>query len=454
MKKQQTKRYTLKQLTLPLLLILLSFLFFNARAQSEGPVREATRAAPEREAVVLEQRSIHGGGTEIVIQIPAFADTYIASARPSQNFGNDSLFLGYNLTGPNNFSAQRVLLRFDVANNIPDNAIINSAILRLRLNLSVPQNDAAMGTVLRRIASPWAESTVTWNSEPSWTPIDDVTNVGTVLTWYEWEVTDLVEGWYDELYPNYGVEIIGDETVQERERAFYSRETPTSFFPQIVVSYIVSNDNTPPVTTVSALPTYSSSSFTVSWSGNDGSGSGIDYYDVQVSVDGGSWQTWLARTEATSAVYENGVNGRLYAFRVRAADKAGNIEPFGGAQASTIVDSEPPNAVVDALPAVTTDTTIFTVSWQSDPSVSGIQYFDVQYRIGEGPWQLWRSMVVDGSAQYTATGDQTVQFEARGVDNAGRVEPFLNKSEASTAIDVVAPFITPRLWLPLIFEQN
>lgn len=437
-----------------ILFTLLFSLVINTQAQNTEPVREAVRVAPEREALILEQRPLEGNATEVLIQIPAVADTYIASQRPSQNFSADSLFLGYNLTGANNFGAQRILLRFNVKDNIPGNAIINSAILRLRLNLSVPSNDVAMGTVLRRLASPWSETTVTWNTEPDWTPIDDVTNVGSSLTWYEWEVTDLVDDWHDDVYPNYGVEIIGDETIQERERAFYSRESATSFFPQLLVDYEVSSDTTPPQTTMSALPTYSPASFTVSWSGSDSGGSGIDYYDVQVRIDDGAWQDWLLRTDATSAEYGDGENGRLYAFRVRAVDRADNVEPFGAAQASTIVDSEPPNATVNALPATTTMTTSFTVSWQSDASVSGIQYFDVQFRVGTGPWQLWQSNVTDGSAVFTASGDETVRFEARAVDNAGRVEPFLNKSEASTAVDVVAPFISPKLRLPLIWDQN
>ena len=47
--------------------------------------------------------------------------------------------------------------------------------------------------------------------------------------------------------------------------------------------------------------------------------SAISSYDVQASVDGGAWRSWLSGTTATSAVW-SGVDGHAYAFRVRARD--------------------------------------------------------------------------------------------------------------------------------------
>ena len=58
---------------------------------------------------------------------------------------------------------------------------------------------------------------------------------------------------------------------------------------------------------------------TVSWSGNDGAGAGVDTYDVQFRVDGGDWTTWLTNTTQTQAEYV-GEYGHAYAFRARATD--------------------------------------------------------------------------------------------------------------------------------------
>lgn len=418
-----------------------------ANAQTGPPWRDADREAPDRRPAILRQDTLAASQAQTVIQLPAVADAYIASERPSQNFGSDSLFLGYNLVGSDNFGAERILLRFDVENNLPANAVIDSATLRLRQNFSSPANDDPMGTVLRRLASAWNENTVTWNTEPTWAPINDVTNVGSANAWYEWQVTDLVQDWHNGVYPNNGVEIIGDERVQQRERAFYARETQTAFFPQLVVTFTTVDDNQPPEVTVDPLPTYSKRSFTVSWTGTDSGGAGIAYTDVQVRVDGGPWQTWLAATTASEAEYSEGENGRTYEFRARGVDRVGNVEPFGAAEAETTVDTQPPTTVVDPLPGLI-DTSSFTVSWTATQSVSGIAAYDVQYRVDNGPWQLWLDNTTGTSAVFNAPGDGVYHFEARAADNAGLVEPFHNAAEAGVAVDTAAPFVTPRLWLP------
>ena len=436
------------------LFLLMGLLVTNTTAQETAPFRESDREAPERKPIVLETTPLAGNQAQTIIQLPAVADTYLASERPFQNFGSSSLFLGYNLAGADNYGAERIVVRFDIDSTIPDNAVINSATLRLRLSFSSPTNDDPMGTVLRRVASHWQESTVTWNSEPTWTAIDDVTYVGHALDWYEWQLTDVVNDWYLGTYANYGVEIIGDEAVQQRERAFYSRETTTSFFPQLVVNYTAVNDSEPPSVTVMPLPTYADRSFPVSWEGTDTGGAGIAYYDVQFRVDGGVWQSWLTGSEATSAEFGEGENGRLYEFRARGVDKAGNEEPFAGAEASTIVDSKPPQTDVMPLPVVTNSNT-FTVSWQSeDGSVSGIQGYDVQYQIDEGPWQLWLSQTTATSAQFIASdNDAYYRFEARAIDNAQQIEPFLNQAEAATIVDVIPPLMAVQRYLPIVFDQ-
>jgi hypothetical protein len=101
-----------------------------------------------------------------------------------------ALFLGYNLVG-DHFGAQRMLLRFDVESVIPPGSTVDDARLHLRLAFSSPAGDAPMGTLLRRLASPWDEFTVTWTTEPEWTPVDDTTFVGSALDWYEWEITNV-----------------------------------------------------------------------------------------------------------------------------------------------------------------------------------------------------------------------------------------------------------------------
>jgi spore germination protein YaaH len=82
-------------------------------------------------------------------------------------------------------------------------------------------------------------------------------------------------------------------------------------------------DTTAPLAGIGTLaPQQGDELFRVSWAGWDDSA--IARFDVQVSATGGGWAAWLSGVAGTSAMYQ-GVNGRTYAFRVRATDVHGNV---------------------------------------------------------------------------------------------------------------------------------
>jgi hypothetical protein len=139
-------------------LMVFLWLAMPRKRQSSPAIQSGLRRSGS--LLLLEQEVLPHRINTIVV-IPASADNYIASEQPNENFGNDALFLGYNLAGANNFGAERRLLQFDIASTIPDGAIINSAVLNLYLSFSSPASAAPMGTVLRRLASPWNEYSVT-----------------------------------------------------------------------------------------------------------------------------------------------------------------------------------------------------------------------------------------------------------------------------------------------------
>jgi hypothetical protein len=424
----------------------------NAQDDRDELTRNQERDAPAREAIVLSRQPLSADSVQLVIAIPAAADTYVASDRPDENFGADALFLGYNQTDAG-FGAQRILMRFDVESFVPPGSLVHEARLQLRLIFSSPSNDAPMPTELRPLASAWDEESVTWNDQPEWSPLETEAEVGSAQDWYEWDITTLAGNWANEVVPNYGLVIVGDETVQQRERAFYSRETLTELWPRLLIDYTVTGDDEPPIVTVDPLPDYSRRTFTVSWSGEDPGGSGIAHYDVQVRVDGGDWETWLEVTTETSAEF-TGDDGHFYEFRARGMDNVGNLEEFGGPEAATTVDTRPPVAVVDPLPPVTNSAS-FAVSWSGDDhGGSGIAHYDVQYRVDGGPWALWQQQTAITSALFTAAADGFYEFEARAVDNVGHVETFRGIPEASVFVDLTPPFVEPRLWLPLVAHDD
>lgn len=452
-------------LHLPLLLGLLLFVSVATTAAQgnppagdgddgpEPPPRGVDREAPPREPVIVETKQRPDGTTDTVIEIPPEADAYIASERPFQNFGADALFLGYNDVDFDNFGAQRPLLRFDIEGNIPDGALVNEADLRLRLSFSSPANDTSMPTAVYRLASSWNEFGVTWSNQPARGGVRASLDVGSALTWYEWDITGLVAEWANGTQVNHGVELVGDEQEQQRERAFYSRETTSAFFPRLIVNYTDLGDTQPPEVTVNPLPDYSGRNFPVSWSGSDQGAAGIDHYDVQYRVDDGDWIDWLEDVTFTSAQFAQGENGRRFQFRARGVDNVGNIEPFGDPEAETIVDTQPPTAHVNPLPALTGNTS-FPVSWSGDDNGgSGINYYDVQYRFNNGQWVLWQNQTLATNSTFTAMNDGLYEFEARAADNLGHIESFRNQREAAIIVDDQPPFVEPRVRLPIIFKQ-
>lgn len=118
---------------------------------------------------------------------------------------------------------------------------------------------------------------------------------------------------------------------------------------------LVTMDADPPTSTITPLAAESASPFDVQWSGNDGAGSGIVAFDVQVaevpSEGALVWTDWLPGAPLTNSVFV-GVVGKTYAFRCRATDGVGYVEDWPAIpQAQTTVTStanRPP--VLPAIP--------------------------------------------------------------------------------------------------------
>jgi hypothetical protein len=271
----------------------------------------------------------------------------------------------------------------------------------------------------------------------------------------ESDITQLVKDWVSGRHPNHGVMLEGDERVQERQRIFYSRESGGNY-PRLIVDYTYNPDTEAPRVSVNPLPQWSSHKFTVSWSGDDPGGSGIDHYDVQYR-SGATWVNWLNATKGTSAEFVGGADGTRYEFRARGVDRAGNIQPFPDqAQAWTKVDGTHPTASVNTLPDFTT-TQSFVVTWggTDNPGGSGIQHYDVEYRKETldalGPWQPLLSKTTQTSFTFTGGKDLAAyQFRARATDNVGNVQPFSDEAQAETVVmltplSIVLPFEPPIL---------
>ncbi|MHC5595393.1 MAG: putative Ig domain-containing protein [Nostoc sp.] len=125
-------------------------------------------------------------------------------------------------------------------------------------------------------------------------------------------------------------------------------------------------DSDIPTSQVNALPANSSSNFTVSWTGSD-AGSGLAFYDIFVSTDGGEFVPWQVNTTATSATY-NGETGHSYAFYSVATDNLGQREvaptlPDTVTNIGTLPVNNPPTVQQTIIDQTATEDTnfIFTI---------------------------------------------------------------------------------------------
>ena len=110
-----------------------------------------------------------------------------------------------------------------------------------------------------------------------------------------------------------------------------------------IVTPIFTNtiDKQKPTSSVNALPATNGTVFTVSWNGVDPH-SGVAFYNVYISDNGGGFELWLANTPLTNYQFE-GLLNHQYAFYSVATDNAGNVEAQTPAvEASTTVTTVSP----------------------------------------------------------------------------------------------------------------
>jgi hypothetical protein len=131
-------------------------------------------------------------------------------------------------------------------------------------------------------------------------------------------------------------------------------------------------DTNAPTSTIAALPDNSYEQIPVNWSGADeANGSGLAFFDVFVSTDGGSFVPWLPRTTLRGAVY-TGSLGHRYAFYSVATDSAGNREqPPAAPDAETQVSlaNRPPTIVLPGTLTVDEGQGVVITNSTIDPDV-------------------------------------------------------------------------------------
>ena len=196
-------------------------------------------------------------------------------------------------------------------------------------------------------------------------------------------------------------------------------------------------DATAPDTTITAQPpAVSGSNVAFSFSGDDGSGSGVASFECR--LDAGAW------TACVSPQAYSGLSNGNHTFAVRAFDNAGNVDPSPDSVSWTVNSTMPETLLLSAPPTVTQNTSAnFTFIGIDDIAPSSAISFEC--RLDGGAWAACTS-----PKNYTGFGDGSHTFEVRAIDNGGNIDP----TPASHTWEVKTTVIVPdrRLFLPIIMR--
>ncbi len=181
------------------------------------------------------------------------------------------------------------------------------------------------------------------------------------------------------------------------------------------------SDTLPPTSLVHSLPSQSPGPIPVHWSGTDTGGSGIKYHQVQVKIGiNGIWTDWFTNTTQMSGQYP-GTGGNSYFFRVRTQDQAFNSEPWPNSyDASTFVENLAPLTSFSPLPPYSQVDKPIILSWQGyDPGNSGIDSYDLSYRVNNGSWVNWQTDLTTNQTIFEeATSGNNYVFRIQATDRA------------------------------------
>ena len=144
-------------------------------------------------------------------------DTYVYAYDANGNYGSSSTLQVGRYNGDDQYE-RIAYLKFNLS-SIPDGAVIVSATLKL-----YDSSTASINIKVYRVTEDWSESDINWNNKPSFDESYAYASVnsGGSGSWFEADITELVEEWLDGTYDNYGVALRAPSSSTFDE--FYSKE--------------------------------------------------------------------------------------------------------------------------------------------------------------------------------------------------------------------------------------
>ena len=139
---------------------------------------------------------------------------------------------------------KRVLLQFDTSGYAPG-TVLQNAVLRVYVETNNLVSDATLSAW--RLTEGWAESQVSWNERGTGVPwtspggsysvpagTSGVVGVGVAHTWYELDITPLVQQWVDFPAQNFGVLLSIDQITDLQLRSL--DDSGGAYTPELVVT--------------------------------------------------------------------------------------------------------------------------------------------------------------------------------------------------------------------------
>ena len=206
-------------------------------------------------------------------------------------------------------------------------------------------------------------------------------------------------------------------------------------------------DTNAPSSAVAALPAQSLPTFQVRWSGQDAGDSGLAFFDVFVSANGGAFTPWLQRTPLTVAMFP-GELGSQYAFYSIATDHDGTREPAplspDAATAATLTN-HPPVLVATTVQALDEGETLHLTLSATDPDGPASA---IRYQLGDGaPPGIYLNPLngqltwATGEGNGPSTNTFTVIATDTGIPPASDAQPLTVIVREVNTAPVLAPIV-------------
>ena len=179
---------------------------------------------PDRVYPILIDPSVMITGADVTY------DTFVSSRYPNTNYFNDNhLRTGWD----EDLYTRRSYMRFQLPNNISANSV-DSAFIRINQYIGTSPNMKAY-----RVIGNWVSGQLTWNNKPGYTTVGaSSTAVQYSDGWYFTYITDMVKGWLNGTYSEYGF-VLKDATESSVGpwSTFYSSEAASPNKPELHIRY-------------------------------------------------------------------------------------------------------------------------------------------------------------------------------------------------------------------------